>query len=357
MIRKYLLPLFAIAGFLFALYTVAQGAKPIAIAAPVVEPASTPFDETIAGAGLIEARSQNIAIGTPLAGILSKVAVQIGQKVKRGDLLFSIDDRDRRAELAVRQGALDSATAELARLVALPRAEDVPPAEARLAAAEADLADMKNQLALAERAMATQEWDRRRFAVKSAEARYAQSSAELAKLKAGAWKPDVDVARVAVDAARAKVEAELIEIERLNVRATVDGVAIAVDAREGEFAPTGALAKPLVVLGDLSRLHVRVDIDENDAWRLQAGAPAEAYVRGNRDLKTTLEFVRVDPYVIPKRSLTGESTERVDTRVLQVIFSFDPAALPVYVGQQMDVFIHANSVSGARVQKSTEGKK
>ena len=361
MIRKYLLPLFAIAGFLFALYTVAQGAKPIAIAAPVVEPALAPFDETIAGAGLVEAKSQNIAIGTPLAGIIAKVPVQIGQKVKRGELLFSIDDRDRRAELAVRQAALDSASAELARLVALPREEDLPPAQARLAAADAELADAKNQLALAEsvqdkRAMSTQEWDRRRFAVMSAQARFEQARAELAKLKAGAWKPEIDIARVAVEAARAKLDAQKIELERLDVRAPSDGVAIAVDAREGEFAPTGALAKPLVVLGDLSRLHVRVDIDENDAWRLQAGASAVAYVRGNRDLKTTLEFVRVDPYVIPKRSLTGESTERVDTRVLQVIYSFDPAALPVYVGQQMDVFIHAAGASGTRVQKGTEAK-
>ena len=68
---------------------------------------------------------------------------------------------------------------------------------------------------------------------------------------------------------------------------------------------------------------------------------AEAYVRGNSDLHTTLEFVRVDPYVVPKKSLTGESTERVDTRVLQVLFRFDPRKLPVYVGQQMDVFIEA----------------
>jgi hypothetical protein len=54
-----------------------------------------------------------------------------------------------------------------------------------------------------------------------------------------------------------------------------------------------------------------------------------------------MRFVRFEPYVVPKKSLTGDSTERVDTRVLQVIYSFDRGSLPIYVGQQMDVFIDA----------------
>jgi hypothetical protein len=49
--------------------------------------------------------------------------------------------------------------------------------------------------------------------------------------------------------------------------------------------------------------------------------------------------VRIEPYILPKKSLSGESTERVDTRVLQIIFRFQNPDFPVYVGQQMDVFI------------------
>lgn len=350
MIRKYLLPVLAILGLAFAIYTVMMGAKPVAIAAPAAEPALAPFDNTIAGAGIVESRSQNIAVGTPLSGVVEGLHVQVGSPVKAGAPLFEIDDRDRQAELLVRKSALASAQADLARMQALPRSEDIPPAQARVEAAESELADVKNQLALAEslgdkRAMATQEWDRRRFAVKASEARLAQARAELAKLQAGAWMPELAVARAQVDAAQAKVSAQAIEIERLTVRAPIDGTVLAVNIRLGEFAQSGALAQPLMLLGDLSRMHVRVDIDENDAWRFQPGAGGEAYVRGNRDLKAKLEFVRVDPYVIPKRSLTGESTERVDTRVLQVLYSFDPRTLSVYVGQQMDVFIEAAPVA------------
>ena len=86
-------------------------------------------------------------------------------------------------------------------------------------------------------------------------------------------------------------------------------------------------------------MHVRVDIDENDAWRFKPEAPAMAFIRGQPKFKTDLTFEYVESYVIPKRSLTGDSTERVDTRVMQVIYSFKHGALPIYPGQQMDVFI------------------
>lgn len=78
---------------------------------------------------------------------------------------------------------------------------------------------------------------------------------------------------------------------------------------------------------------VQVAVDGNEAWRVRDGAPATGYLRGNKGITTPWKFVRFEPFVIPKVSLTGESTERVDTRVLQVIFSFERGALPIFVGQ------------------------
>jgi hypothetical protein len=86
-------------------------------------------------------------------------------------------------------------------------------------------------------------------------------------------------------------------------------------------------------------LQLRADVDEDSAWRVRPGAAATAYIKGTRENPIPLTFVRVEPYILPKKSLTGESTERVDTRVLQVIYTFDMQKTPVYVGQQMDVFI------------------
>jgi hypothetical protein len=98
-----------------------------------------------------------------------------------------------------------------------------------------------------------------------------------------------------------------------------------------------------MILGDTRELHVRVDIDENDSWRFLPGAPAKGFIKGNSSLNTELRFVRVEPYIIPKRSLTGGTTERVDTRVLQVLYAFTPDGLDAYIGQQLDVFIEAKS--------------
>src|SRR5262249_1407964 len=105
----------------------------------------------------------------------------------------------------------------------------------------------------------------------------------------------------------------------------------------------GGVPPPLMLLGNDSRLHVQVDINENDAWRVQTTAPAMAFVPGNPDLKVRLRFERIEPYAIPKISLTGESTERTDTRVLEVIYSFERADLPIYIGQRMNGYIHAPS--------------
>jgi len=73
----------------------------------------------------------------------------------------------------------------------------------------------------------------------------------------------------------------------------------------------------------------------------RAEAEAIGYLRGNKRINTPLQFVRFEPYVLPKTSLTGDSTERVDTRVPQVIYSFHRGNLPIYVGQQMDIYINA----------------
>ncbi|MDD1606862.1 MAG: HlyD family secretion protein, partial [Methylococcaceae bacterium] len=110
---KYLLPLLAIAGLFFAGYTVVSSNQPMPIAQAVAEPASSPFKEFIAGAGIIEAQSQNVAIGTPLPRIVNRVAVKVGDTVKAGSPLFYLDERDTRAELAIKEADLAKAIASV----------------------------------------------------------------------------------------------------------------------------------------------------------------------------------------------------------------------------------------------------
>ncbi len=352
MIRKFVLPLLSVVGLCAAIWVVTRQNQPVPAAPPVAPPAEAPFASYVAGSALIEANTENIAIGTNVSGIVTEIAVKPGSRVQAGDPLFKIDDRSLRAQREVQRSALRLAREQLARLAAQPRPEEIPPAEARVEEARAALADARSQLDLWDsvadkRAVSQDELNRRRYAAQVAAARLRQSETQLALLKAGTWKPDIEIATAQVEAAEAQLRQTETEIERLTVRAPVAGEVLQVKIRLGEYALAGVLQTPLMLIGNLDPLHVRVDVDENDAWRVRPGAPAMAFVRGNRDLKTPLRFVRIEPYVVPKRSLTGDSTERVDTRVLQILYSFDRTALPVFVGQQMDVFIEAPPIGAA----------
>ncbi|MCF7967484.1 MAG: biotin/lipoyl-binding protein [Methylobacter tundripaludum] len=310
---KYTLPILAVAGFLFASYTVVSSNKPIPVAPPVAAPASAPFKSFIAGAGIVESESRNIAIGTPLSGIVKTLAVKVGDKVKAGTPLFYLDDRETRADLAVKLADLAKARADVNE-------------------AEAALKDTKSLSDLAEAVT-----DRRAI---SSEELLRRHNAELIS------KTKLDSAKALVQQAEAALTTTQTTLARLVVQAPIDGEVLQVNIRPGEFAQAGALNTPLLVLGNMDRLHVRVDIDENDAWRFDKNSKAVAYLRGNRNFKTDLIPAYVEPYVVPKKSLTGDSTEQVDTRVLQALYSFDRNQLPVYVGQQMDVFIETKDYAG-----------
>lgn len=343
-IRKLVIPFLAVAGVGVVVYSVVSENQSNVRSPQAMEPARSPYDVPVSGAGLVEAGTQNIAIGTHVPGVVMRVSIKVGDQVKTGDPLFTVDDRGVRAELDVRRAALLVAEQTLSRLQNTPRAEDVPPAESKVAEAEAQLQDTQAQLAIAESAgdsVAMRETSKRQYAVQASRARLAHARAQLDLLKAGAWKEDRAVARTQVELARAQFKASETELERLTVRAPVDGEVLQVNIRSGEFAPAGALATPLMILGDTRTLHLRVEVDENDAWRVRPEAAARASLRGNSHLTTDLTFVRIEPFVVPKKSLTGYASERVDTRVLQVLYSFPRGSLPVYVGQQMDVFIDA----------------
>jgi HlyD family secretion protein len=354
MLRRYFLPLLAVVGVAFAIWTVVTGSRPIPAAPPVVPPAQAPFASYVAGSGIIEASTQNIAVGTHVSGVVTEMFVKVGDSVKAGAPLFKLDDRALQAELAQRRASLRMNQEQLSKLLRQPRPEEIPEYEANVKAAEASLGDARYQLSVAEnlqdkRAMSAEEISKRRWAVLTTEAKLAQARAQLALIKAGAWKPDIDIAKAQVAAADDQLKQTETDIERLTVRALVSGQILQVNIRLGEFAQAGGLATPLMLLGNVEPLHVRVDIDENDAWRVRPDVPAVAFMRGNRALETPVQFVRFEPYVVPKKSLTGDTTERVDTRVLQVLYQFSRGDLPVYVGQQMDVFIKAPPIGSAPV--------
>ncbi len=323
--KRFLLPLIGLLAAGWAAFSIARTTPRRESTDPPSPPPVSDFHETVAAVGVIEASTENIAIGTPISGTVPKVFVRAGDAVKEGDPLFELDTRHLVAELEVRKEA---------RAVAGSRAR----------VADARLDDLRRQLAFAEqvkdkRAISSEEMSRRRSAVETAEAERAEARAQVA-------------------AADAQVRAIAVEIERSTVRSPIDAEVLQVKLRVGEFAAAAPGASPLILLGRSKPLHVRVDVDEHEGWRVHAGATAVGRLRGNSELKTPLSFVRFEPFVVPKKSLTGDSTERVDTRVLQVIYKVERDDLPLFVGQQLDVFINAGLVrSGAPEVEKHEARR
>lgn len=307
--KRFLLPTIGILAALWAAYSVARTAPRRHKTSPPASPPVSDFSRTVAAVGLVEANSENIAIGTPLSGVVSRIFVSVGQSVKTGDPLFVLDTRQLQADLAVRRSSL--AAQRSAVRVARARLDDVQ--------RSLDFAE-----GLDSRAISIEETTRRRSAVETTKAQ-------------------LEEAETQVSTAEAQVRSVETEIERSTVRAPLDGEVLQIKVHVGEYAPAAVTATPLILLGGARPLNVRVDVDEHEAWRVKPGASATAHVRGDASLKTSLQFVRFEPFVVPKKSLTGDSTERVDTRVLQVIYRIDRQDLQLFVGQQMDVFIQAGS--------------
>jgi len=310
--RRFTLPLIGILAAAWAAYAIVHTTTHRESTIPPSPPPVSDFRDTVAAVGLVEASTENIAIGTPLSGIVPKVFVGAGDAVRAGDPLFEVDTRQLRAELDVRRQTLAVA-------------------RSRARVADARLDDLRRQLSFAEqvkdkRAVSAEELSRRRSAVDTAAA-------------------ELDEARAQVAAAEAQVRATAVEIERSTVRSPIDAEVLQVKLRVGEFAAAAPSESPLIVLGRCKPLHVRVDVDEHEGWRVRAGSAAVGRLRGNAELKTPLSFVRFEPLVVPKKSLTGDSTERVDTRVLQVIYKVEQDDLPLFVGEQLDVFIDAGQVA------------
>lgn len=319
---------------------------------PPMAPARNPFADALAAAGIVEAQTENIAVGSATPGVVVELLVKVGDEVAPGKPLFRLDDRQLRGELEVKKAAVAESRSELVRLEAEPRPEKIPVLAATVDGARALVVREADALKRVEetfaRKVATeQELIERREALAAAQATLARCQADLDLLEAGSWQYDRDVAKSSLARAEAEVAKIEVELDRLIVRALVAGRVLQVNVRPGEYVGTPA-NQPLVILGNTDKLHVRVDIDEYDIPRFHAGLPAVAVPRGNLQEKYPLDFVRVEPFVVPKKSLTGDTTERVDTRVLQVIYEFDPAGKPpLFVGQQVEVFIDVAQTNGA----------
>ncbi|MGH6835690.1 MAG: HlyD family secretion protein [Methylocella sp.] len=344
------IPLLAAAMMGFAGWSIASKYRPRSITPPPIAAPTHPYENDVAGAGIIEPASEVIALAVERGGVVTRVDVVAGDPVKAGQPLFSIDARNYRAAVAQDEASVAAASAAIGSIdqnIILQR-DAIDQALANLDGTEAERTraslDHTRYAILARGANAT----RQRFETATADAEKASANVAAMKASFASARQQNEVlsaqrreAEAKLDQAKAALEGARADLDKTVVKAPIDGVILKVDVRLGEYAAAGVLANPLMTMGSIDPLHVRVDIDEADSWRVRPDSPAVASLRGNPAITVALSFFRFEPYVLPKRSLTGDTAERVDTRVLQAIYAFAPSDFPVFVGQQVDVFIKA----------------
>src|SRR5215510_16042097 len=120
--KNAFLPILAATALIFGVSSVVRTQPRHVRTVPPAPPPVSDYSKTVAAVGLVEANSENIAIGTPLAGVVSRIFVSVGQSVKEGDPLFELDTRQLRADLLVRRSSL--AVAKSGINVARARLED-----------------------------------------------------------------------------------------------------------------------------------------------------------------------------------------------------------------------------------------
>ena len=318
----------------------------------------------IGALGIVEPSTELIKIGSNVAGIVSRVNVRPNDAVVAGQALIVVDDRSALARLQSAKSSLLIAKARLDELNS-----EILVTRAQVASSRSELDQMAAKLSLSkdilqrrqklarERAISEEELFSAGAEVQVSIAQMEQAKAQLAERQAiltqleGTTSDGVvsdgikRLIQVAlVDEAEALVNQRETELALQSVVAPCDGTILQVKIRPGEFASAAALSDPLITMGNIDVLHIRAEIDEEEVPRFRREAKAWASARGKPDMRYPLTFIRVEPLLIPKRSLNGNVSERIDTRILQIVYRLDQKGIEVFSGQQVDVFIE-DSVS------------
>lgn len=314
---RKLLPIIALIGLIIAAIYIWRGLPDRELTEADQEPPRASGElansARVAGAGLVEPSSELVDIGTALPGIITDLRVQAGDFVEKGQVLFTVDDRAIRSSLNESNAAIAEARASI----------DEAQTARRTARKQLDLYRQVEDSA----------------AVSRAEVIEAEGEADAANSR-------LKLARSRLAAAQARAATARTELGRLTVRAPMAGEILAVNIRPGEFVSTqGGNSAPFIRMGETRPLYIRIDIDEADINRVGMGADATVSPRGAASEQVQASFVRAEPLVVPKTSLTNSASERVDVRVLQVLYQLPDTDGLFRVGQQVDAFIPAKQGS------------
>ena len=300
-----------------------------------------PPDPVAASApGKVEPYSEERDLAATAIGHLTFVARE-GEKVITGQIVAEIDNADLKAQLTAAEAQISLRQSELERLMNGAREETRGEAQAAVAEAEANVrlaqATLQRRRPLADSgAVSLEALDRARADYDGAVARRWHLAEELALLNAPPRPEDVAIAKANLQIARADADALRASIDKTRLRSPVDGIVLRRYRAIGETVSIQP-ATLIATVGDVSRLRVRADVDEADVARVALGQKVWVTADAYSDRRFHGVVSTIGKRLGQKQIRTDEPTEKLDTKVLQVVIDLDQSAeLPV--GLRVDVF-------------------
>lgn len=305
----------------------------------------TPRLTYISGSGVIEPASGNILIAPPFNRTIEKINVVVNDQVKKNQILFELYNQDLKINLKIKQRRYDESLSNLHKLKSLPQDQDLIIAEESLKKAQAAYNEASLEYCIAKRrAKCKTEMCLQFYKYQQAQADFLMAQAQFEKVRKGAWKPELKIAQDSVDQALAEVEAAEAEIERTYIRSPLDGTVLQIKIREGETSDQNKVA---MIVGDIVQLNLRVEMDQFNKSRFQIDSTAVAFKRGDRTTEYPLKFLYIEPVMVPKKYLTNELTERVDTQIFEIIYRIEKKDTSLFIGELMDVYIYIHEDQNA----------
>jgi multidrug efflux pump subunit AcrA (membrane-fusion protein) len=289
---RVLLPILAVVGIIVSVVLIAWPAGSYGratVETPARATGTLANAARVAGAGVVEPSSEIVDIGTAVSGLVSRVLVSPGDYVSRGQPLFTIDDRQVRARLAEAEAGIAQARAAIAEAQA---AEGTASRNLALFRSVGDPAAVSRAESSGRRRGQHCPIPRRNGACTAC-----GGAGRGSERSDGAWP--------------------------LTVTAPISGTILRAEIKAGEFVTAGnqgGNSTPFLQMGETRPLHVRIDIDEDEIAKLERARPPRVPSRTRRPAGAGA-FVRAEPLVIPKRSLTNSAASGWTFGVLQVIFA------------------------------------
>lgn len=330
---------------LFALPLAAGTALWVGRATPTASAhAETMRPSVLVAPGRVEPVRDAVKLAFEAPGRIVAIEVDEGDAVKAGHVLARLDDRLARARLAAAEAGLAQAKARYTLARRGPRGEDLAAARAEADAAAAAAAHRDAEQIRSERlgqtgALASAVVDADEAAARIAKAQANAATARYASLAKGTRIEQIEEAAAAIALAQSEVDAAKVALDQTVLRAPSEGVILRRTAEVGALVTLMAPA-PIVTLADLRHLEVRAEVDEADVAAISIGQKAYATADAYADRKFPVRIVRITNELGRKSVRDDDPRARVDTRVLEVIAEFEEtpgASLPL--GLRMSVHI------------------